>query len=100
MYERESTDRTGMMLQIVIFMDLSVPVLRLSINIPECPFRFYAGSAHNSFLVVQVSESVGAELRLRLVDDAKRSMVAQGQVSMYKPPRGHEDAGQIQAPGV
>ena len=31
------------------------------------------------------------DLRLRLVDDAKRSMIAQGHVSTYKPPRGHED---------
>ena len=46
----------------------------------------------------QVSESEGAELRLRLVDDTKRSMVAQGQVSMYKPPRGHEDARRSQMP--
>jgi hypothetical protein len=105
MYERESTDITRMVIQIVMFMDLSVTIPRLSINFPECPFIFRPCGAHiNHFFLVmsrihgQVSTSAGAELRLHLVDDAKRSLVAQGQASMYKPPRDHEDAGQIQIP--
>ena len=37
-----------------------------------------------------VTDSSGSDLRLKLVDDAKRCMVAHGQVSKYTPPRGDE----------
>ena len=37
--------------------------------------------------VSEVTDSSGSDLRLRLVDDAKRCMVAHGQVSKYTPPR-------------
>eukprot|EP00438_Fugacium_kawagutii_P002692 Skav218901 [mRNA] locus=scaffold328:354613:355968:- [translate_table: standard] len=40
----------------------------------------------------KVTDPTGSkDLRLQLVDDAKRSIVAMGRVSMYKPPRSSED---------
>ena len=38
-----------MVIQIVMFMDLSVTIPRLSINFPECPFIFRPCGAHISF---------------------------------------------------
>ena len=68
------------------------------LNFPIISYEFPTN--HTMPGLAQVNASAGAELRLHLVDDAKRSMVAHGQVSTYRPPRGHEDAGQIQMPKI
>lgn len=61
--------------------DFSMPSLRRLVRPTDWE------TVRSKLKVSEVTDSSGSDLRLRLVDDAKRCMVAHGQVSKYTPPR-------------